>query len=498
MTSVLDTPEAILEAPEENLSQKETQEVQENHVDSEVKEEVKGEVKGEFSRAAVEALGDNVRIADHDEANGLELFCYSRSTPVVDDMVRQCRGVIFSGDKLVLKAFPYTVECLSDGVEMNEIEEKFDNCSFYDAHEGALLRMFYHGSRWFISTPRKLNAFRSTWASRESFGTSFKRALEEQVATNDDLRAALPSGDESLLERFQSTLDKEKQYMFLVRHNVENRIVCASPEKPQVFHVGTFVNGELSLEDDIHVPYPKKHNFAGMDELWKYVENVDCKYLQGVIVFAPDNTQYKIVHRTYQLLFKARDNEPSIKFRYLKVRNDENTVNMLRALYPEMIQVFDQYENTIYDIAKSIHSAYVARYIKKSRYVRQPKEEYAVIKECHSWHEQDRAENRLTLDKVLDIMKTQSATDLNRMIRRFTNEQVRKQDVQDTARTRGRSDTVSSVDTPAVPIITPSPLLLTRNRKRNPVLPEDLTQLDSSATRGSRRERVLSKEEERE
>ena len=198
------------------------------------------------------------------------------------------------------------------------------------------------------------------------------------------------------------------------------------------------------------------------------------------------------------MLFKARDNEPSIKFRYLKVRNDENTVNMLKALYPEMIKVFDQYENTIYDIAKSIHSAYVARFIKKSRYVRQPKEEYTVIKECHAWHEQDRTENRITLDKVLDIMKSQSATNLNRMIRRFTNEQVRKQDVQDTARTRGRSDTVSSVGTPASPNVSPSPLLLTRNKNRNIPLPENLTKLDSNTTRRSTKERVLSKEGGRE
>ena len=142
-----------------------------------------------------------------------------------------------------------------------------NDCAFYDAHEGTLIRMFYFQDRWFISTHRKLNAFRSKWASRESFGTAFKRALEHEVDKNEELRSVIQDGDEGLLERFQNTLDKTKQYMFLIRNSAENRIVCSGVDEPVIYHVGTFVDGVLVTTEDCKLNYPTKYNFSSTEEL---------------------------------------------------------------------------------------------------------------------------------------------------------------------------------------------------------------------------------------
>lgn len=439
---------------------------------STVNTEVPESSETEFTRAAVEGLGNRVRVTDQDEETGLELFCYVRCGPDDDSLIRQCRGVVFHKDNIVMRAFPYTVEY--DHTDEKSIEENiqsvFKDCTFYDAHEGALIRMFNFSGRWYTSTHRKLNAFRSKWSSNESFGTSFKRALEAEVDNNKELRTAIPDSGEGLLERFQSILDPTKQYMFLVRHNEENRIVCATPSRPTLYHVGTFVNGELVMSEDIHIPYPKQHTFLSMDGLVDYVSKVDIRDIQGVIVFAPDNKQYKVLHRDYLDLFRARGNEPSIKFRYLQVRMNNRMVDMLYHLYPEMSETFEQHENTLYAIAKIIYRSYVQRHI-KGKWSTLPNQEYKVDRECHSWHEQDRKNNIVTLEKVVEILNQQNPTSLNAMIRRFTNEKKRQQETQETVKSRNRSNTISSANnSPAVPPVA-SPLLLTKNRKRNPTLP---------------------------
>lgn len=401
---------------------------------------------GKFTRSIVENLGDKVRRTDRDEENDLDLFCYVRCTSNDDEVLRNCRGVVFNGDKIVMKAFPFPLE-FSDK-DIDDIEKTvapvFQRCSVYDAHEGALIRMFHFNGKWFMTTHRKLNAFRSKWASKESFGTSFKRALESEMEVNTAFREKMVSiEDGSLLEKFQSTLDTDKQYMFLVCNTSENRIVCMPPARPTMYHVGTFVNGNLSMDIDCGIPYPRKHVFLSLDEMYVYLENLNCAEIQGVILFAPDNTQYKIVNQKYQELFRARGNEPSIKFRYLQVRMNWKLSQILFWLYPELTDVFEDYENSIYEISKTIYRAYVNRFIQK-KHITVPKEEFAVMRECHEWHLQDRTNNLMTQEKVLEIVNMQPATNVNHMIRRFRTEQTKKNNTQNSIQNRIRSNTVTS------------------------------------------------------
>jgi hypothetical protein len=447
--------------------------------------------ESEFNRKNVEALGNRIRITDNDESANLDLFCYVRCDPTDTGLITECRGVVFHGDDIVMKAFPYTVEYNNNETELIEknINPVFSKCTFYDAHEGALVRMFFFDGKWYISTHRKLNAFRSKWSSSVSFGTSFKRGLEAEVDKNKLLKDAIKEGDENLLERFQATLDKKKQYMFLIRNTSDNRIVCAPPDRQTIYHVGTFVEGELVMDEDVLIPHPTKHSFLNVDELYAHVKKIDIRNLQGVILFTPDNKQYKIVHKDYQDLFKARGNEPSIKFRYLQVRMNKKISDMLYHLYPDMASTFDDYENVLYDVACSIYRSYVQRFIKK-RYVTVPREEFAVIRECHTWHEHDRAENRINLNKVIEILNLQTPTNLNRMQRRFRTEQLKRAEVQKETSTRTRSNTIT--DSPETLYSTPNlvPPLLTKQRIRIPVI----TLPPASDIENVPKERVLSDE----
>ena len=57
-------------------------------------------------------------MTDTDVDNNLELFCYVHCGPEDDDIIRQCRGVVFNGDQIVMHAFPYTVEFNDTNIEL--------------------------------------------------------------------------------------------------------------------------------------------------------------------------------------------------------------------------------------------------------------------------------------------------------------------------------------------------------------------------------------------
>jgi len=371
----------------------------------------------ELNYKNIKKLGNKIKLTDYDE-NGLENYCYDNSSEPNDPRLLKCRGLIFHNKKIVMEAFPYTQDYTN--TQKKEIEEilndNFDNYEFYDSHEGFLIRMFYFANKWYISTHRKLNAFKSKWNSKKSFGSLFKQALEAEIERNSELREKLPTNKENILEKFESLLDTNKQYMFLVKHNEDNRIVCLVPESPILYHVGTFINGKLVTTENCYIPKVKKHNFGNINELIDYVGGVNIMELQGIICFAPNNKQYKILQENYLQLFMARGNEPSIKFRYLQVRMDKEKTDMLFYLYPNSIPKFEEIENNLYDIACNIYQAYINRYIKKT-FVTLPRQEFNVMKTCHSWHQEDKNTNIININKVIDVLNLQHPSQLNKMLK---------------------------------------------------------------------------------
>jgi hypothetical protein len=92
---------------------------------------------------------------------------------------------------------------------------------------------------------------------------------------------------------------------------------------------------------------------------------------------------------------------------------------MLYLLYPKSAEVFDQLEDTIRKISRMIYHFYVNRYI-KNQFITLPKEEFQLMKKCHNWYLEDRKNNRIFSQKVLEIMAGEEPLHLYKMIRRFT------------------------------------------------------------------------------
>ena len=381
----------------------------------------------ELTRKNIELVSNYVRLVDSDVESGLDLFCYLNCKRDDPEFLKNCRGLVFNKDKLVLNSFPYTMEYTEDDHDLlsKSLDNVFDKCLFYKSYEGCLIRIFYFNNKWFVSTNKKFDAFRSKWASKQSYGHFFREALKVQFMINENLKKnidvnLLDDDMNNIINVFcENVLDKDKQYMFLLLNNSENRIVCKEPENPTVYHVGTFINNVLSMDEDIHIPYPEKLSFNRLEQIYDYVDTcVDYNEMQGVIIFAPNNKQIKILNREYAEYYSVRGNEPSIKFRYLQVRMDNKVNKMLKNLYPNNVKDFEDYENLIYDAAKSIYNAYVDRFIKKL-YVTVPVEEFNVIKEAHNWYLQDRKTHKINYDKIIEILNNQTPTNINKIIKRL-------------------------------------------------------------------------------
>lgn len=368
-----------------------------------------------LTKESVLSLEPQVHMVDSD--NNVQLFCYTNCSDSDTALLKQCRGVVFENDTLVLKTFPYTPEyTIADQEQLAQCIPDLEKCRIFDSYEGVLLRCFHAQGKWYLSTHRRLDAFRSKWASRTSFGETFVSSLEHYHAE------LLSTGTgETTLDKFFSFLDTSRQYVFLLENSAENRIVCIAREVPMIFHLGTFIDHECALDDEIGLPKPVERSATCLRELLSQVETLNEAEVQGVILFTPQG-QVKILNSRYDYYFKLRGNEPSVKFRYLQVRMDYDKRDAFMTLYAEHRQTFERYEDTLYEITLHIKNAYIKRFIKKE-FVTMPPEEYSIIKACHSWHIEDRDNHHISFSKVIELMNEQPPPKLNRMIRRYLNDE---------------------------------------------------------------------------
>lgn len=395
-------------------------------------------------------------ISDSDKERELDLFCYIKCDNSSPLQVKRSRGLVFHKNDLVLKTFPYTDEySLDDREAMQRFiepffsEENLKETRFFRAYEGSLIRVFNFDDTWFISTHRKLDAFKSKWSSNTSFGEMFLNGIKKQMIIEED-------DERDVKDIFFSRLAKNKSYMFLVLPIEDNRVVCQvrSDEYPTVYHVGTYENFPskvFSLDEKIpDFPHPEEYKFKDFQEFEDEVGRTDVKTHQGVIIFGPKNQLIKVLHPEYFYLFRLRGNEQSIKFRYLQIRNDGDKWKDYGNLYPAFIPDFTDYERCLSQISEDIFSAYSRRYIKKENVV-VPQEEFQVMRKCNQWYREDPKNNRVNAKIILEAMNYEDPTALNKMIRRLKlEEKERKSTEAENDETKDSSGVLDDSEFPAL------------------------------------------------
>lgn len=380
-----------------------------------------------FDRPLINQLvsNDMLILQDRDAQTGLELFCYEKCDTNTPDIVKQCRGIIFHGNQLVFKGFPFTDEYPHTDVTSIRrefgTENKNNNLNgwlFHEAYEGTILRMFFYGERWYLSTHRKLNAFKSKWASKTSFGDLFVQALETEIKARPDFDSVLQPGKDAY-ERLQNTLDKTCQYAFLLRSNEDNRIVCRPPKDGvgMIVHVATYGTNPNKCCADLKLPGQRRMSLPTVDAVLQYVaQNINPADKQGLLCQGPQPDRwFKIVHSEYFDCSQLRGNERSIAFRYLQIRNDEKSAKKLAALYPLHAEMFQAYERYIRTAVVWMYQSYVSRFHEGS-YVVVPQEEYKIIREVREWHLKNPSVNVVTTQVFFSALNTQPAPIVNHIV----------------------------------------------------------------------------------
>lgn len=357
----------------------------------------------------------------------LEVWNYTECDSSSPEEVKQQRGLIKDTEgNTILHSFGYTEEYTH--VQTDAIREKIGDPAdwiFHYSVEGTLLRMFYHGEQWYVCTHKKLNAFKSRWSCKQTFGELLEQGLDDIFQRK------------GTLEWLQGQLPTTKVYFFLVRSNPQNRIVCHThhlQKHESIVFLGHYVRDhplpfcfyEKGVEGEepavlrvMESPSTLPHPMTTVEEVCQLVSTIDPFVFQGVIAFRKNGMQsVKVLHTDYVKYYQVRGNNPNLRFRYLEVRNQPEQLKLLYVLYPKYTLLFDEYEGTLYQIARVIYQFYVQRYI-KNQYITLPREEYLLLKKCHQWYLEDRKNNRIFTQKVLEILANEPPLHLYKMIRRF-------------------------------------------------------------------------------
>ena len=375
---------------------------------------------------------------DTEESLGIEVYCYTECSNSSEEIIKRSRGLVYKGDKLIFEGLPYTDEYpLQDPDLQEKIEPLLADSVIQEAYEGNIIRVFSIENTWYITTHRKLDAFQSKWgANKTSFGELFQCAVEHLYTTDEKLSDYLDRTESetkskptkpdvhspvrAVLERLLASLDIHKQYMFLVSHNEENRIVSLCPQTPFVYHICTQeADGFKTIEDD-DIGFPKAPvlSFSSYTELTNYIQSVNCWTQQGVVILPRDKKRLpiKILNDMYHYLFHLRNNEQSVKFRYLQLRNDPQGFHWFCTMYPMYLPEFQQYEQLLAALAEDLLNAYQTRYV-KGEWIVLPPDEFSILKKINEWHLEQPQEN-VSLDVITEIVNSRPAHHLNKIIRR--------------------------------------------------------------------------------
>lgn len=341
---------------------------------------------------------NNVKIVD--SLNDLSIYHYLDCDVNTDKETKQYRGVVMNNEgKTICRSFGFTPEIDESNDElMTSIVEPFlnqENVRVLEAYEGTLLRVFCYEGKWYISTCRKLDAFKSKWGGNKSFGELFEDCIGKPF------------------EDFcREELDETKVYCYVLRTYTKNRIVCTHYETPQVFLVGTYDNGDFDKFNFEKCNVTNAYGIKTMDELKAYMKEVDPSKLQGVILMNEKGECVKVMKREYVEAFKLRGNQPNILLRYIELQQegDGKKVETFFNMYQEHKDAIIEFTDIITDVCSFVFRKYRNRFIRKQVAI-VPPDLYYIIRELHDSYLKDRTKI-VTPERVSDYILTLEPTRL--------------------------------------------------------------------------------------
>ena len=269
----------------------------------------------------------------------------------------QPRSIFQAYDTVVMHGMPHPIEYVHGKIP-HDIELYFDlkHVKVCTSMEGTAILIFHHGDKWYVSTHKRLDAFNSYWADKDStFGRSFAMGLA--VAAGE----SQPSDDheyEYVSGMCDKHLDKTRKYIFVLPAKYSERIgtvpVVAWPRPVQALVMDKqfrVIEGVSTFpgvyEPTVEVIPPT------MDTLVEMVRRCDYNSCQGYYIRRPgQRLQTKLYNKIYYDRMVIRGNNPNLKVAYMDCRYDPGAVRLFMNTYSDFKWM--EVENEIAQTCKDI------------------------------------------------------------------------------------------------------------------------------------------------
>jgi hypothetical protein len=302
----------------------------------------------------------------------LNILKYDRKNPncdLNDPFTRVCRGLVIDNTTREIVCFP--PEKSINFQNLFQPGTDFSGVGIEDFIDGTMINLFNYNNQWHISTRSRIGA-NCSWLGNKSFNEMFEDAKD-----NLDY----------------SKLETDKCYTFVLRHP-ENRIVMQYNKADLVFVQVRDLNtlnilniydyAEMLKSKGVEVQLPKRHSFKNIDEITKYISDMDWQE-QG-LVFKIGNNRSKIRNQKYNYVKSMRGNNPKVFYNYLELRNNKMIKEYLHY-FPEYSEEFQGYRDEINRMTNLLHKCYMNYRIHKSiQYDTIPYELRPLMYELHGHH----------------------------------------------------------------------------------------------------------------
>lgn len=314
------------------------------------------------------------------------------------------KGIIYTHDHtLVVPNFSVPKEfVLPDQREALQEQLPSFPVRAFESVEGTLLRVFYFNGGWQVTTPSRLDAFASTWASSVSFGAQFNECIQHMTGVSLDV--------------FLCSLRTDRKYFFLLPTMGINRLgrVAAPDEVPRFFLVAIedahgFHYGDALPRDETNAwSYLEAFTFETIEALEKVVRARSAVTLYFSAADARFGREmvhvWRCVSREYADRCALRNNEANVLVRDLELHPEPARRRAFREMYPEVN--FDALvDEPLRNVIRFLHHSYLARFIHREHTLL-AKPLYQILKKCHQRYLDTR--ERTTQATIRTILMEQS------------------------------------------------------------------------------------------
>lgn len=249
------------------------------------------------------------------------------------------RSLFIDGDVTVMEGLPYPIEFVYGEVPTDT--QKFYNLrqsNVCESMEGTSILIFWHNNSWFVSTHKRLDAFRSYWADRtNTFGRSFAMGLAVAAKHRPE---DIENHREYVQNMCDKYLNKMRKFVFVLPARFPERVGTKPTEEWPVPRLTVVMNEEFKVLENVIETFPgvsePKAHAESLTQVLQLVADSNPDKCQGYYIRPRYHTlQTKIYSKTYFDRLQIRGNVASLPFAYMLLRKNMDKLTQFVDTYRE-------------------------------------------------------------------------------------------------------------------------------------------------------------------